>query len=244
MSIVQIQSIVKRFGAVTVLDDVSLDIADGEVVAVIGRSGSGKSTMLRCINGLEPIQSGSIHAAGHAVTQTKEALRALRQDVGMIFQSFNLFPHLTALENVALPQMVVKSASKDAARDAAAKLLERVGLTHRAQAYPSALSGGQQQRVAIARALALNPKILLCDEITSALDPEMVGEVLDVVRDLAVKGMTMLLVTHEMRFARDAATRIVFMHAGKVHEQGPPDAIFNRPATPELRQFIKTIGMD
>ncbi|WP_313196005.1 amino acid ABC transporter ATP-binding protein [Shinella zoogloeoides] len=244
MSIVQVQSITKRFGAVTVLDDVSLDVADGEVVAIIGRSGSGKSTMLRCINGLEPIQGGAIQAAGHRVAQTPAALRALRQDVGMIFQSFNLFPHLSALENVALPQIVVKRSSKEEAREAAAKLLERVGLTHRMHAFPAALSGGQQQRVAIARALALNPKILLCDEITSALDPEMVGEVLDVVRDLAVKGMTMLLVTHEMRFARDAATRIVFMHAGKVHEEGPPDVIFSRPVTPELRQFIKTIGMD
>jgi polar amino acid transport system ATP-binding protein len=229
---------------VTVLDHVSLDVADGEVVAIIGRSGSGKSTLLRCINGLEPIQGGSILAADHAVEQTSSALRTLRQDVGMIFQSFNLFPHLTALENVALPQVVVKGATKAEASQAARDLLERVGLTHRAKAYPSALSGGQQQRVAIARALALNPKILLCDEITSALDPEMVGEVLDVVQDLANKGMTMLLVTHEMRFARQAADRIVFMHAGKVHEQGSPQAIFGNPETPELRQFIKSVGID
>src|SRR5690606_17242055 len=145
--------------------EVSFEVADGEVVAIIGRSGSGKSTLLRCLNGLEPIQAGTIHVAGHTVQQTSAALRALRQDVGMIFQSFNLFPHLSALENVALPQVVVKGASKDAAREAARVLLERVGLTHRADAYPAALSGGQQQRVAIARALALNPKILLCDEI-------------------------------------------------------------------------------
>jgi polar amino acid transport system ATP-binding protein len=162
----------------------------------------------------------------------------------MIFQSFNLFPHLTALENVALPQVVVKKSEKHASRDVARKLLDRVGLTHRADAYPAALSGGQQQRVAIARALALNPKILLCDEITSALDPEMVGEVLDVVQDLATKGMTMLLVTHEMRFARHAANRIVFMHAGKIHEQGPPEKLFGQPETPELRQFIKSIGIE
>lgn len=241
---VQAHSVLKRYGAVTVLDGVSLDIAEGEVVAIIGRSGSGKSTFLRCINGLEPIQGGSIMAAGRTVDRSPAGLRALRQDVGMIFQSFNLFPHLSAIENVALPQIVVKKAKKEEARHRAQELLDRVGLASRAGAYPSALSGGQQQRVAIARALALNPKILLCDEITSALDPEMVGEVLDVVEDLAKKGMTMLLVTHEMRFARQAANRIVFMHAGKVHEQGPPDKLFSQPETPELAQFIRSVGMD
>lgn len=241
---VQAHSVLKRYGAVTVLDGVSLDIAEGEVVAIIGRSGSGKSTFLRCINGLEPIQGGSIMAAGRTVDRSPAGLRALRQDVGMIFQSFNLFPHLSAIENVALPQIVVKKAKKEEARHRAQELLDRVGLASRASAYPSALSGGQQQRVAIARALALNPKILLCDEITSALDPEMVGEVLDVVEDLAKKGMTMLLVTHEMRFARQAANRIVFMHAGKVHEQGPPDKLFSQPETPELAQFIRSVGMD
>ena len=243
-SMVQAHSVLKRYGAVTVLDGVSLDIAEGEVVAIIGRSGSGKSTFLRCINGLEPIQGGSIMAAGRTVDRSPAGLRALRQDVGMIFQSFNLFPHLSAIENVALPQIVVKKAKKEEARHRAQELLDRVGLANRASAYPSALSGGQQQRVAIARALALNPKILLCDEITSALDPEMVGEVLDVVEDLAKKGMTMLLVTHEMRFARQAANRIVFMHAGKVHEQGPPDKLFSQPETPELAQFIRSVGMD
>ena len=243
MSIVRVQSLLKRYGAQTVLDGVSLEVAAGEVVAIIGRSGSGKSTLLRCLNGLETIDGGSVTVAGHAVTQAPRALRALRQDVGMVFQSFNLFPHLTARENVALPQTVVLGRGKAQATEAAQLLLERVGLGPRADAYPSALSGGQQQRVAIARALGLEPKVLLCDEITSALDPEMVGEVLDVVADLASRAMTMLLVTHEMSFARRAASRVVFMHAGRVHEEGPPAAIFGQPRTPELAQFVRAVSV-
>jgi polar amino acid transport system ATP-binding protein len=243
MPIVQIQSLRKCYGSHTVLDGVSLDIAAGEVVAIIGRSGSGKSTLLRCLNGLETIDGGSILVAGHTVSRAPKALRALRQDVGMVFQSFNLFPHLTARENVALPQKVVLGRGEAEAAAQAQTLLERVGLAPRADAYPSALSGGQQQRVAIARALGLEPKVLLCDEITSALDPEMVGEVLEVVQDLASRDMTMLLVTHEMSFARRAANRVIFMHAGRVHEQGSPAEIFERPRSPELAQFVRAISV-
>ena len=243
MSIVQVRSLRKCYGSQAVLDGVSLDIAAGEVVAILGRSGSGKSTLLRCINGLETIDDGSITVAGHTVGRDPGTLRALRQDVGMVFQSFNLFPHLTARENVALPQTVVLGREKAEAQKVAQALLERVGLAPRASAYPSALSGGQQQRVAIARALGLEPKVLLCDEITSALDPEMVGEVLEVVQDLAARSMTMLLVTHEMSFARRAASRVVFMHAGRVHEEGSPADIFERPRTPELNQFVRAISI-
>jgi polar amino acid transport system ATP-binding protein len=239
MPIVEIASLVKRFGPTTVLDGVSLDVAEGEVVAIIGRSGSGKSTLLRCINGLETIDGGAITADGIAVKPS--SLRQVRRSVGMIFQSFNLFPHLSALENVALPQIVMNKTPRDQARANAAKLLERVQLSARANAFPSKMSGGQQQRVAIARALALEPRVLLCDEITSALDPEMVGEVLDVVAELAKGGMTMLLVTHEMGFARQAADRIVFMHEGKVAEQGTPAQLLDAPQTAPLQQFVQSI---
>ncbi|ABM58345.1 amino acid ABC transporter ATP-binding protein [Verminephrobacter eiseniae] len=239
MPIVEISCLRKQFGQATVLDGVDLQVAEGEVVAIIGRSGSGKSTLLRCINGLERIDGGSIVADGMQVQPS--SLRAVRRSVGMIFQSFNLFAHLSALENVALPQMVIHRTPKAVARANAARLLERVGLSARADAYPAKLSGGQQQRVAIARALALEPRILLCDEITSALDPEMVGEVLDVVAELARGGMTMMLVTHEMGFARQAADRLVFMHAGKVCEQGTPGAMLDHPATQPLQQFVQSI---
>jgi polar amino acid transport system ATP-binding protein len=239
VSIIEIASLHKRFGATTVLDGIDLDVAEGEVVAIIGRSGSGKSTLLRCINGLETIDGGRIVAAGVEVQPSR--LREVRRSVGMIFQSFNLFPHLTALENVALPQIVMNRTARSQARDNAARLLARVNLSGRAQAYPGNLSGGQQQRVAIARALALEPKVLLCDEITSALDPEMVGEVLDVIAELARGGMTMLLVTHEMGFARQAADRVVFMNEGKVCEQGVPAALFDKPQTAALQQFVQSI---
>jgi polar amino acid transport system ATP-binding protein len=223
MSIVQVRSLSKRFGAQTVLDGVSLDVAAGEVVAIIGRSGSGKSTLLRCINGLEGMDGGSIVVAGYAVSRKPRALRTLRKDVGMIFQSFNLFPHLTARQNVELPQTVVLKRSAEEAGRQAQVLLDRVGLAP--------------------RALALEPQVLLCDEITSALDPEMVEEVLDVMQDLASRNMTMLLVTHEMSFARRAADRVVFMHAGRIHEEGSPDAMFEHPRSPELVQFVRAIGI-
>jgi len=239
MPIIEIASLVKRFGATTVLDGVDLDVAEGEVVAIIGRSGSGKSTLLRCINGLETIDGGHVVAAGVPVQPSR--MRDVRRFVGMIFQSFNLFPHLSALENVALPQIVINRTPKDEARAKAARLLERVQLSARAHAYPSNLSGGQQQRVAIARALALEPRVLLCDEITSALDPEMVGEVLDVVAELAKGGMTMMLVTHEMGFARQAADRVVFMHEGRIAEQGTPAELLDRPRTAPLQQFVQSI---
>jgi polar amino acid transport system ATP-binding protein len=239
MPIVEINALAKRFGQTTVLDGVDLSVAEGEVVAIIGRSGSGKSTLLRCINGLETIDGGHITADGVKVQPSN--LRAVRRSVGMIFQSFNLFPHLSALENVALPQMVINRTPREEARANAARLLERVQLSARADAYPSRLSGGQQQRVAIARALALEPRVLLCDEITSALDPEMVGEVLDVVAELARGGMTMMLVTHEMGFARQAAHRIVFMHEGRILEQGTPAALLDRPQSAPLQQFVSSI---
>jgi len=239
MPIIEIASLVKRFGATTVLDGVDLDVAEGEVVAIIGRSGSGKSTLLRCINGLETIDGGRVVAAGVPVQPSR--MREVRRFVGMIFQSFNLFPHLSALENVALPQIVINRTPKEEARAKAARLLERVQLSARAHAYPSNLSGGQQQRVAIARALALEPRVLLCDEITSALDPEMVGEVLDVVAELAKGGMTMMLVTHEMGFARQAADRVVFMHEGRIAEQGTPAELLDRPRTAPLQQFVQSI---
>lgn len=239
MPIVEVRDLHKRFGRTAVLEGIDLSIEEGEVVAIIGRSGSGKSTLLRCINGLESIDGGSITAAGIEVTPSK--LRQVRRSVGMIFQSFNLFPHLSALENVALPQIVMNKTSRVQANVNAARLLERVHLSARAKAYPSNLSGGQQQRVAIARALALDPKVLLCDEITSALDPETVGEVLDVIAELARGGMTMVLVTHEMGFARGAADRVVFMHEGKVCEQGPPTQLFDFPQSAPLQQFVQSI---
>jgi polar amino acid transport system ATP-binding protein len=242
MSLVSIRDVRKSFGPLEVLKGVSLEVEKGDVVAIIGRSGSGKSTLLRCINGLEVFQSGAILADGIEVGGLKTNLRQLRRHVGMVFQQFNLFPHLTAAENVMLAPTVVSKISKKAARELAAQMLAKVGLSEKMDSYPSQLSGGQQQRVAIARALAMEPKVLLCDEITSALDPELVNEVLRVVEQLACEGMTLMLVTHEMRFARDVGTSLVFMHHGKVHEQGPPKQVFAGPKTPELQQFIGSIG--
>ena len=232
MSLVSIRDVRKSFGANEVLKGVSLDIAKGDVVAIIGRSGSGKSTLLRCINGLETYQSGTITADGIEVGGLATNLRELRRHVGMVFQQFNLFPHLTAAENVMLAPTVVNKVSKAEARATAAEVLAKVGLSEKMDAYPSELSGGQQQRVAIARSLAMRPKVLLCDEITSALDPELVNEVLRVVEQLAREGMTLILVTHEMRF----------MHHGKVHEEGVPKEVFAAPRTPELQQFVGQVG--
>ncbi len=238
MSLIAITDVKKRFGSNEVLKGVNIDIAPGEVIAIIGKSGSGKSTLLRCINGLEMIDDGSIMVAGAQLLPDEFHLRALRLKVGMIFQQFNLFPHLTAGGNVMLSQMVVKKTSKADAEAMAHRMLDRVGLGHKFDALPDELSGGQQQRVAIARALAMEPMALLCDEITSALDPELVGEVLSVVKELASEGMTLLMVTHEMRFARDVCSRVVFMHQGRVHEIGPPEEVFACPRTPELQQFL------
>ncbi len=238
MSLIAITEVKKRFGDNEVLKGISIDVEPGEVVAIIGKSGSGKSTLLRCINGLETIDEGSIVVAGAQFLPDELHLKALRLKVGMIFQQFNLFPHLTAGANVMLSQMVVKKTPRKEAEAVARKMLDRVGLAHKFDALPDELSGGQQQRVAIARALAMQPMALLCDEITSALDPELVAEVLAVVKELAAEGMTLVMVTHEMRFARDVCSRVVFMHQGRVHEIGPPEEVFASPRTPELRQFL------
>jgi polar amino acid transport system ATP-binding protein len=241
MPVVRLVGIRKSFGAIEVLRDVSLEVEAGEVVVVIGRSGSGKSTLLRCINGLEPIQAGTIEVNGQRVNAPGVDLRALRQQVGIVFQSFNLFPHLTVERNITLAPTVAKKMPLDRAKAIARDVLMRVGLLEKIDAYPDELSGGQQQRVAIARSLAMEPKVMLFDEITSALDPELVGEVLKVLEDLAAAGMTMILVTHEMGFARNVADRVVFMHLGQVWESGLPEAVFQRPETPELETFIRSV---
>ncbi|MEI4473979.1 amino acid ABC transporter ATP-binding protein [Frigidibacter sp. MR17.24] len=239
---VEIAGLRKSFGDNEVLKGIDLKIAPGEVVAIIGKSGSGKSTLLRCINGLETFQSGGLTVDGKALLHdSAAAMRALRQRVGMIFQSFNLFPHLTVGRNVMLAPTLVKKAGRGTAEAQARRLLDRVGLAEKFDAMPDQLSGGQQQRVAIARALAMEPAVLLCDEITSALDPELVGEVLRVVESLADEGMTLLMVTHEMAFARKVSDRVVFMHQGRVHEMGPPEALFGAPQTPELQQFLSSL---
>jgi len=239
MPVIEIRDLRKSYGANEVLKGVSLDVAPGEVIAIIGKSGSGKSTLLRCINGLEDFQSGSLHVHGAPLQAHKPAaLRALRQQVGMVFQSFNLFPHLSVGRNLMLAPSLVLKLDPASNEERARKLLARVGLADKFDAYGDQLSGGQQQRVAIARALAMQPDILLCDEITSALDPELVGEVLRVVEQLAQDGMTLLMVTHEMQFARKVANRVIFMHQGLVHESGSPQALFGDPQTPELRQFL------
>ncbi|MDX3907158.1 MAG: amino acid ABC transporter ATP-binding protein [Pigmentiphaga sp.] len=241
-ALVDIRDLRKSYGDNEVLKGIDLAIGRREVVAVIGKSGSGKSTLLRCINGLETFQSGTLRVEDQPLRHgDPRAMRALRQHVGMIFQSFNLFPHLTAGANVMLAPTLVKSLPKAAAADKARRLLERVGLGDKFESYPDQLSGGQQQRVAIARALAMEPTVLLCDEITSALDPELVGEVLRVVESLANDGMTLVMVTHEMNFARKVSDRVVFMHQGRVHEIGPPEQLFGDPQTPELRQFLSSL---
>jgi polar amino acid transport system ATP-binding protein len=240
--VVQITALRKSFGANEVLKGIDLSVQSGEVIAVIGKSGSGKSTLLRCINGLETFQEGGLTVDGKPLLHdSPAAMRELRQHVGMIFQSFNLFPHLTVGRNVMLAPTLVKRKDTAAATALARKLLERVGLAEKFDAMPDQLSGGQQQRVAIARALAMEPAVLLCDEITSALDPELVGEVLRVVESLAEDGMTLLMVTHEMNFARKVSDRVIFMHQGRVHEMGPPQQLFGDPQTPELRQFLSSL---
>lgn len=241
MSVVSIEQVHKYYGEAHVLKGVDLKVKQGEVISIIGRSGSGKSTLLRCINGLEEHQEGAIIVDSQAVENDDYKLRLLSRSVGMVFQSFNLFPHMTVSDNVTLaPKLVLK---KDAAEcQALAKsLLEKVGLADKYDAYPGELSGGQQQRVAIARSLAMSPKVLLCDEITSALDPELVGEVLKVLETLKKEGMTLILVTHEMNFARDVGDRVVFMNQGKVWEEGPSNEVFAHPKTPELQSFLAAV---
>ena len=241
MSLVELKSVVKRYGTNTVLRDVDLTIEKGEIIAIIGRSGSGKSTLLRCVNGLEPVQGGEVWVDGVAVHDPKADLRALRTRVGIVFQSFNLFPHLTVERNVTLGPMIVKKMPAGDAARLAREALIKVGLEEKIHAYADELSGGQQQRVAIARSLAMSPTIMLFDEITSALDPELVGEVLLVLEGMARDGMTMLLVTHEMGFARRVAHRVVFMNEGKVWEQGPAKEFFAAPKTEELKSFLNSV---
>ncbi len=241
-AIVDISGLRKSYGTHEVLKGIDLQVKQGEVIAIIGKSGSGKSTLLRCINGLEVFQHGKLTVDGKPLLHDNAlAMRELRQRVGMIFQSFNLFPHLSVGKNIMLAPSLVKKTEMVAATALAKKLLERVGLAEKFDAMPEQLSGGQQQRVAIARALAMEPAVLLCDEITSALDPELVGEVLRVVESLAVEGMTLLMVTHEMSFARKVADRVIFMHQGLVHEMGPPKELFSNPQTPALKQFLSSL---
>jgi len=241
MSLVQVEGVHKYFGNLHVLKDINLDVQKGEDVMLIGRSGSGKSTLLRSINGLEPIQKGNIWVDGSHVNHKKTDLKLLRQKVGIVFQSYNLFPHLSVERNITLAPMVAKKISSKEAGDIAHSVLRQVGLEDKITAYPDELSGGQQQRVAIARSLAMQPKLMLFDEITSALDPELIGEVLKVLESLAEQGMTMLLVSHEMGFARKVADRIVFINEGEIWETGPADQMFDDPQTPELQMFLSSI---
>lgn len=232
------ENVYKRFGQLEVLKGISGTVGEREVVVICGPSGSGKSTLLRCINKLETIDSGQVYVLGRPVHDPKTDVNRLRQDIGMVFQQFNLFPHMTVLENLTLAPTQVKHLRRSEAEKTAVGLLERVGIPDKADSYPAQLSGGQQQRVAIARGLAMNPKVMLFDEPTSALDPEMIQEVLDVMRDLARDGMTMVCVTHEMGFAREVASRVLFMDGGVVVEEGPPAEFFANPKHERTRQFL------
>jgi ABC-type polar amino acid transport system ATPase subunit len=239
--LVELSQVSKSFGDNLVLDGIDLCIDRGEAIVVAGPSGSGKSTMLRCINGLEKIDSGEIRFGGQSVGGAGKGIYRLRAEIGMVFQQFNLFPHKTVLENITLAPIQVKELRTEQARESARKLLERVGIPEKAEDYPADLSGGQQQRVAIARALAMEPKLMLFDEPTSALDPEMIREVLDVMRDLARDGMTMVVVTHEMGFAREVCDRIVFIDAGRIVEEGPPDDFFAEARSERAKEFVDKI---
>jgi polar amino acid transport system ATP-binding protein len=241
-AILRYRDVVKRFGPLTVLNGVSLSVHAGEVVCLIGPSGSGKSTLLRCTNGLETLDGGSIEFEGTTLARDERRLRAMRARMGMVFQSFELFPHLTAIDNVAEGPRTVLGLAADAARSRAEELLAKVGLAEKAASYPSALSGGQQQRVAIARALAMQPDVMLFDEPTSALDPETIGEVLGVMKALADEGMTMLVVTHEMAFARRVADWVAVFDGGRIVEEGPPAQIFDAPKTERTRDFLSHLG--
>jgi polar amino acid transport system ATP-binding protein len=237
----QVTGLWKSFGALEVLRGIDLGLAEHEIVAVIGASGSGKSTLLRCINLLEPIDAGRIVVEGEEITAPQVDVDRIRRRIGIVFQAFNLFPHMTVLQNVTLAPRKVLHASPAAADEAGTALLERFGLAEKRHDYPDRLSGGQQQRVAIVRALAMQPDLLLLDEVTSALDPELVAEVLNVIRELAAAGMTMIIATHEMSFARDIASRVLFLDGGRILEEGPPERIFSAPEQPRTREFLQRI---
>jgi polar amino acid transport system ATP-binding protein len=240
-AMVQIKEVSKFFGSLRALDKVTLDVYDGEKVVIIGPSGSGKSTLLRSINRLETVEAGSIVVDGYDIYAKETNINKVREEVGMVFQSFNVFPHKTVIENITLAQQVVRRRGKDESKAIAIELLKKVGILEKADVYPSKLSGGQQQRVAIARALAMQPKLMLFDEPTSALDPEMIGEVLDVMVKLAKEGMTMIVVTHEMGFAREVADRVIFMDEGRIIEEGTPEHFFKNPTHERAKQFLSQI---
>lgn len=238
---IKVKNLHKKFGDLMVLDGIDEHISQGEVVVVIGPSGSGKSTFLRCLNLLEKATDGEIYVDDQQINAPKVNVNHVRQKMGMVFQQFNLFPHLTIMDNITLAPVLLKKMTKDEAVKRGQELLERVNLAEKADAYPAQLSGGQKQRVAIARALAMNPEIMLFDEPTSALDPEMVGEVLDVMKDLAKSGMTMVIVTHEMGFAREVASRVLFIDQGKVMESGTPEEVFNDPKNERTKLFLSKV---
>jgi polar amino acid transport system ATP-binding protein len=241
MAFLEIDEVHKSFGHNEVLKGVSLDVERHEVVCLIGASGSGKSTLLRCVNALEEISSGAIRIDGDTVTGPGVDLNVLRRDVGIVFQSYNLFPHMSVMENVMLAPTMVGGLTKDEAHERGMKLLESVGMVEKADAYPDSLSGGQQQRVAIVRALAMQPRVMLLDEITAALDPELVGDVLEIVRELAHGGLTMLLATHEMGFAKEVASQVCFLDAGSILEHGPAEQIFEAPREERTQQFLSRV---
>lgn len=243
-ALLTINNVVKRFDDTTILDGISFSVKKSEVIVIVGPSGCGKSTLLRCINALEPIQEGSITLDGDVIERNSKTLPLLRQRIGMVFQSYDLFPHLTVLDNILLAPCKVQKRDKEEVKQEAMSLLERVGLKKKAKSYPRELSGGQKQRVAIVRALCMHPEILLFDEVTAALDPEMVREVLDVMLDLAKQGRTMLIVTHEMQFARAIADRIIFLDNGKIVEEATPDEFFDNPKTERAKQFLNTFEFD
>ena len=242
--LLSIEHLTKRYGDLTVLEDLSLTVQEGQVIVIVGPSGCGKSTLLRCINALEPIQGGIIKLDGQEIDRDTKKLPELRQKIGMVFQSYDLFPHLTALDNITLAPIKVQKRKKAEVEAEALQLLERVGLKDRAGDYPRQLSGGQKQRVAIVRALCMHPEIMLFDEVTAALDPEMVREVLDVLLDLAKQGRTILIVTHEMQFARAVADQVLFLDGGQIVEQAPPDQFFEHPKTQRAQKFLNTFTFE
>lgn len=238
---IKIENLHKSYGDLQVLKGIDYEIHEKEVVCVIGPSGSGKSTFLRCINLLEEITDGAVYIEGTKINDSKTNINDIRTEVGMVFQQFNLFPHMSVLDNITMAPMLIRKMEKQAAEELAFNLLDKVGLRDKAYNYPQQLSGGQQQRVAIARALAMKPKIMLFDEPTSALDPEMVNEVLDVMKQLALEGMTMVVVTHEMGFAREVADRVIFMDGGFIVEEGKPEDVFGNPQNPRTKEFLRKV---